>query len=138
MYSTEGGIRALYRGFGIYICGIVPYRAMYFGGYDNIKRFILPNPPSTLDLFFAAQATTFLAQIVAYPFDTTRRHMHLRGGGSDRLYTSSLDCIKKIYIRNGAVGFYRGFVVSSFRSFGGALSLVLFDTISKHMKFSLY
>lgn len=137
VYSTEGGLRALYRGFGISVCGIVPYRAVYFGGYDNIKRFVLPSTPTVFELFVAAQTTTFCAQIAAYPFDTTRRHMHLRGGGADRLYTSSLDCLQKIYQSGGIRAFYRGFVVSSMRSFGGALSLVLFDNITKHLKFSL-
>ena len=137
VYATEGGIRALYRGVGIAMCGIVPYRAVYFGGYDNLKRFVIPDPPSRVDLFFAAQATTFSAQITAYPFDTVRRHMHLRGGGTDRLYTSSSDCIRKIWSQSRAIGFYRGFLASSLRSFGGAISLVLFDEITKHSKFTL-
>ena len=137
VYATEGGVRGLYRGFGISVCGIAPYRAVYFGGYDNIKRFLLPPGPSMFELFMAAQCTTFGAQIFAYPFDTTRRHMHLRGGGEDRLYNSSLDCIRKLYQSGGPRGFYRGFLASSFRSFGGACSLVLFDAVTKHMKFSL-
>lgn len=138
VYSTEGGIRGLYKGFGISVCGIFPYRAVYFGGYENLKRFLLPADPSAWELFCAAQATTFLAQVIAFPFDTTRRHMHLRGGGTSKLYNSSFDCITKIYQNHGPLGFYRGFLPSSMRSFGGALSLVLFDTVSKHMKFSLY
>lgn len=137
VYSTEGGIRALYRGFGIAVCGIIPYRAVYFGGYDNIKRFLIRQQPSMIELFAAAQTSTFCAQIFAYPFDTTRRHMHLRGGGSDRLYSSSLDCMRKIYSGYGISGFYRGFLPSSIRSFGAAVSLVLFDYATKHLKFSL-
>jgi len=137
VYATEGGVRALYRGIGISLCGIVPYRAVYFGGYDNIKRFLISSDPSTMDLFVAAQFTTFSAQIAAYPFDTVRRHMHLRGGGHDRLYSSSFDCIRKIWSSSGGWGFYRGFLPSSLRSFGGAVSLVLYDQVSKRLKFSL-
>ena len=134
---TEGGVRALYRGVGISLIGIVSYRAFYFGGYDNIKRYLLPKDPPTFILFFAAQTSTCLAQMFSYPLDTTRRYLHLRGGGVDKLYSGTMDCCKKMYSAHGWSIFYRGFLASNIRSIGGAFSLVVFDSISKRVKFNL-
>ena len=136
VYATEG-ICGLYQGVGVSLCGAVSYRAVYFGGYESAKRFVLSDSPSRVDLFLTALMTTFSAHIIANPIDTVRLHMGYYRGGSTLLYTSHFDCIRTIWRQSKATGFYRGFFVSSLRSFGGAFSLVLFDEITKHSKFSL-
>ena len=129
-YQTEGKFWAFYKGFSVSLLGIMINRGMYFGGYDNLKHFLLTPESNQIQYFAVAQVSTLAASILGYPFDTTRHHMHLRGGGNDRLYNSSLDCASKIYYRYGLKGFYNGFSLSMYRSVGSALSLVLFDYIT--------
>ena len=41
------------------------------------------------------------AGIIAYPIDTIRRRMMMQSGaGSEKLYNGSIDCMRKIYVRN--------------------------------------
>jgi len=75
----EGGIRALYKGFGISVIGIIPYRAVYFGGYDVLKAIFLKPDSSFFLKWFVSQTNTIMAQFLTYPIDTIRRIQMLGG-----------------------------------------------------------
>lgn len=132
-FRNEGGIRALYRGFGIGLVGIVPYRAVYFGVYDTAKALLLSDPHNApfWQKWAISQSVTVVAQLVVYPCDTLRRRMQLAGGGENRLYSSTWDCIRKILRNEGASGFYKGALANSFRATGGALCLVFYDEVQR-------
>jgi len=131
---TEGGIRGLYRGFLITVCGIIPYRAVYFGGYDFLKKIFLSDPTQTtfLKSWGLAQVNTTVAQLAIYPLDTIRRRMIMHAGGKEPLYKNSLDCINKVYKQEGFMGFYKGATANIARATGGALCMAFYDTIKKY------
>eukprot|EP01095_Lingulamoeba_sp_RSL-Kostka_P017573 TRINITY_DN9235_c0_g1_i2.p1 TRINITY_DN9235_c0_g1~~TRINITY_DN9235_c0_g1_i2.p1 ORF type:complete len:298 (+),score=86.77 TRINITY_DN9235_c0_g1_i2:31-894(+) len=130
IYKTEGGIKGLYRGFGMSVAIVFPYRGLYFGGYDTAKTLLLTDPKTApfYQLWMISQVITISAQYVLYPFDTIRRRLQLNGG-SDRVYDGYRDCCKKILKNEGLGGFYKGALANSVRASGGALVLVLVDKL---------
>eukprot|EP01084_Bolivina_argentea_P099678 179154_1 len=119
------GIIGLYRGFMVSCVGIIVYTACYFGLYDTMK----PNNDSFIIQFGVGYCVTMTAGIITYPFDTVRRRMMMRSGESDK-YKGAMHCAKQIYVYEGLMSFMRGVSVTIFKSFAGATTLVLFDTIA--------
>jgi len=130
--KTEGGFISLYRGFWITVCGIIPYRAIYFGGYDFLKRKFLTINSSFFWIWIIAQINTTFAQLTIYPLDTVRRHMIVHGGGETQRYKGAMDCIYMIWKEEGLRGFYKGAVANFARATGGALCMAFYDTIKKY------
>jgi len=122
---------SLYRGFFITVCGIIPYRAVYFGGYDTLKKIFIPDPSQAtfLKSWSIAQVNTTIAQFTIYPLDTIRRRIIMHGGGQRKLYKNSWDCLKVIYKEEGIKGFYKGTTANIARATGGALCMAFYDTI---------
>ena len=85
-------------------------RAAYFGLYDTGKEYLFKDKAKTN--FFAmwgfAQFTTIFANIVGYPLDTIRRRLMMQSGRDDILYRNALDCVRKIYQKEGASAFFKG------------------------------
>jgi len=126
------GLNGLYRGFGVSVQGIIIYRAAFFGLYDTAKG-MLPDPKNTpLVVSWAiAQCVTTVSGIISYPFDTVRRRMMMQSGrkGADIMYTSTIDCWRKIAAQEGTGAFFKGAFSNVLRGTGGALVLVLYDEI---------
>lgn len=126
------GLSGLYRGFGVSVQGIIIYRAAFFGLYDTAKG-MLPDPKNTpLVISWAiAQCVTTVSGIISYPFDTVRRRMMMQSGrkGADIMYTSTIDCWRKIAAQEGSGAFFKGAFSNVLRGTGGALVLVLYDEI---------
>ena len=125
------GFNGLYRGFGISVIGIIAYRAAYFGMFDTGKVLLFSDYKNAN--FFAvwgfAQAVTIGAGILSYPLDTVRRRLMMQSGRSDILYTSTMDCIRKIAKNEGPRAFFKGSLSNVIRGTGGALVLVFYDKI---------
>ncbi|XP_034255809.1 ADP,ATP carrier protein 1-like [Thrips palmi] len=132
-FKTDG-LSGMYRGFGVSVQGIIIYRAAYFGFFDTAKG-MLPNPKTTpfLVSWAIAQTVTTVAGIVSYPFDTVRRRMMMQAGRkkAEVMYTSTLDCWRKLYAQEGANAFFKGAFSNVLRGTGGALVLVFYDEIKK-------
>lgn len=131
--KADGGVMGLYKGFGPSLAGIIPYRAVFFGGYDTLKAILLKDEKSASfwKKWGISQTNTTVAQMVVYPLDTVRRRLAMRGGGKDALYTNSFDCAKKIFQAEGITGFYKGAWANTLRATGGALCIVFYDEIKK-------
>ncbi|KAK1937526.1 adenine nucleotide translocase [Babesia divergens] len=130
------GTMSLYKGFGISVTGIIVYRGTYFGLYDSAKAIMFGEDQnaSLLYKWAVAQTVTIHAGLASYPFDTVRRRMMMMSGkktSADIMYTSSLDCFKKILRNEGASGFFKGAFANILRGFGGALVLVFYDEFKK-------
>jgi len=129
----QGGIGALYNGFGISVVGIIAYRATYFGSFDTGKVLLFEDPKKAN--FFAmwafAQVVTVGAGIASYPLDTVRRRLMMTSGkkGADVMYTGTMDCFRKIYKDEGGKAFFKGCLSNVIRGTGGALVLVFYDKI---------
>ena len=78
--AKSDGVRGLYRGLGISIAGIIPYRASYFGLFDTGKKKLKFVNNNLLFKFIFAQCVTSTAGLISYPFDTVRRRMMMQSG----------------------------------------------------------
>jgi len=135
----EGGIRALYKGFGISVIGIIPYRAVYFGGYDVLKAMFLNKDSGFLIKWFISQTNTILAQFLTYPIDTIRRVQML--GGTKRkdgtlypVYKNAWQCLVSILKERGVNGLFKGALANTYRATGAALCMVFYDTFQGNIK----
>ena len=67
-------------------------------------------------------ATTF-AGLASYPLDTVRRRIMMQSGIENPMYSSTVDCWKKIYRSEGLASFYHGALSNMCRSIGSAAIL---------------
>jgi len=136
IYKSDG-LKGLYTGFGVSVFGIIVYRAAFFGGYDTAKSMLLKDPKRApfWQSWAIAQVVTTISGVVSYPFDTVRRRMMMQSGRSEILYTSTLDCWRKILVNEGPRAFFKGALSNAIRGSGGAIVLVLYDEIQKFFGF---
>lgn len=132
LYKADG-FRGLYRGFGISVAGIIPYRAAYFGLFDTGKKKLTWVQKSLIVKFIFAQFCTTTSGLLSYPFDTVRRRMMMDSGKSstDKMYRNTPDCFKQIATKEGPKAFYKGALSNIFRGVGASLVLVLYDELKK-------
>ena len=92
--------------------------------YDLLKRYIPETESKTFDniaKLICGALAGIGAQTVTYPGDTVRRRMQINGmGGTERLYTTSWDCIKKLYKNEGYRAFFHGLYANTLRTIPGA------------------
>lgn len=133
--AKADGVRGLYRGLGVSIAGIIPYRASYFGLFDTGKRmFPLVNQNLLLKFVFA-QCVTTTSGLISYPFDTVRRRMMMQSGkkASEIQYRNTIDCFRKIAKDEGGAAFYKGALSNIFRGVGASLVLVMYDEMKNYL-----
>ncbi|XAR70784.1 hypothetical protein NMG60_11027771 [Bertholletia excelsa] len=134
----KDGIRGIYRGLPASLHGMIVHRSLYFGGFDTAKEILSKESKTELALWkrwVVAQAVTTSAGILSYPLDTVRRRMMMQSGLERPMYSSTLDCWRKIYRTEGVASFYRGALSNMFRSTGAAAILVLYDEVKKFMNY---
>lgn len=134
----KDGIKGIYRGLPASIHGMIVHRGLYFGGFDTAKEYMtMHNDPKSQPPLWKrcvlAQAVTTSAGMISYPLDTVRRRMMMQSGMEEQMYSTTMDCWRKIYKIEGFVSFYRGAVSNIFRSTGAAAVLVLYDELKKFM-----
>jgi len=120
---ASDGIGGLYRGFVISAVGIVIYRGLYFGIFDSVQ----PLMPARFKNNFVAEfllawAVTTTAGLASYPIDTIRRRMMMSSGEAVK-YTSSIDCAKQIFVREGVRSYFKGAGANILRAIAGAGAL---------------
>lgn len=71
-----------------------------------------------------------ISQTITYPGDTVRRRMQSNGiGGATREYSSTWDCVKKVWRKEGTRGFMRGAMTNVWRCIpGAAIQFAVWDT----------
>lgn len=133
MVQTEGGLRAIYRGFSSTIVGMVPYAGAAFYSYEVMKGFVLDNVRVMTKLSLDGSGTVVLtvpaslfcggmsgavSQTVSYPFDVARRLMQLEGMRSDNpTYRSMFGTLAYVYRTHGvSQGLYRGMSINYIRA----------------------
>jgi solute carrier family 25 (adenine nucleotide translocator) protein 4/5/6/31 len=109
------------------------YRAAFFGGFDTAKGLIFEDPRNApvIASWLVAQTVTTCAGVISYPFDTVRRRMMMQAGRGEILYSSTLDCWRKILANEGPRAFFKGALSNALRGSGSALVLVLYDQFQK-------
>ncbi|CAH0589200.1 unnamed protein product [Chrysodeixis includens] len=135
MFRTEGGIRALYRGFVPTMMGMVPYAGFSFYCFESLKFFCMKYVPTRLcrkcDRNTGGLVLTVpgklvcgglagaVAQSVSYPLDVTRRRMQLAcmDAHTAKFGTGMVKTLTLIYRENGIVkGLYRGMSINYIRA----------------------
>lgn len=133
--AKADGVQGLYRGLGVSIAGIIPYRASYFGLFDTGKRKLPIVNQNLLYKFIFAQCVTSTSGLISYPFDTVRRRMMMQSGkkAADVQYKNTMDCFRKIAADEGLPAFYKGALSNIFRGVGASLVLVLYDEMKNFL-----
>lgn len=134
LVRTEGGPRALYRGFSSTILGMIPYAGVAFYTYEVVKSFVVENMSwiatrPSLDgsgtVVLTVPASLFcggmsgaVSQTVSYPFDVARRMMQLEGMISEHPnYRSVVGTLVHVYRTTGvSQGLYRGMSINYLRA----------------------
>lgn len=131
------GIFGLYQGYGIAVWGSILHRLLYLGGYDGIKtEYSRYKEDKGITMtfgerFLIAQSVSLLAGTICYPIDSVRRRLMMQVGIplDLRLYRGSIHCFRLIWRNEGLRGFYLGLAPNLVRSIGGAIMLVVYDSI---------
>jgi len=139
--TTKGpqGVLSLYNGFGISVCGIIPYRGVQFGLNDTILGI---NPWKTETGFVGiaskwagAQFSVIMSGFVTYPFDTVRRRLQMQSEKpvDQRIYKGAADCARKIIQEEGMNAMFKGAGANVLRGTGAALVLVIYGELKAMM-----
>ncbi|KAL8498987.1 hypothetical protein ACS0TY_022084 [Phlomoides rotata] len=74
----EGGVRALYRGIGPTLIGILPYAGLKFYVYEELKRHVPEEHQKSIAMRLSCGALAgLLGQTFTYPLDVVRRQMQV-------------------------------------------------------------
>ncbi|KAK3093949.1 hypothetical protein FSP39_022165 [Pinctada imbricata] len=126
---ASDGIVGMYRGFFVSCFGIFVYRSFYFGFYDTLRGGLVNSQSMSLQMitsFAVGVASTLLAGLVAYPFDTIRVRMQMRSIEPTK-YKSSLQCGFQILKNEGFRPLMNGAMVVILKGLCGGAMLVFFD-----------
>jgi hypothetical protein len=144
--KTEG-IGALYKGITATWWSGAPYVGLQMTTYEMIKRhlpsiFLVevgnkhnPNLPPRQDINITGKLVSgalsgLISQTLTFPGDTIRRRMQTNGlNGKPRQYSSTWDCIRQTYTKEGMIGFMRGASTNVWRCIpGAALQFAMYDS----------
>ncbi len=83
--AKTDGLYGLYRGNGTSVSGVVIFRALYFGLFYTGRQVLFDTneKPKPHKLYLLAQASTIIATIPTYPFDTVKRRLMMQSGRKD-------------------------------------------------------
>lgn len=117
--AKEQGVAAFWRGNLANVIRYFPTQALNFAFKDFYKKIFNPyNPKKEPVKFFvgnclsggAAGATSLT---VVYPLDFARTRLAADvGSGGEREFNGLVDCLRKIFVKDGPQGLYRGFAIS--------------------------
>lgn len=127
VYLETHSLRNFYRGLGASLLQRVPDILVSFATYETIKYAVLdsPNPPffkdsytarNVLSTILGGSAAAIASIIVAFPLDVAKRRIGMSGMSTDKVvYTGVVDCLCKIYAKEGIRGWYAGAFMEAVR-----------------------
>ncbi|TXG61222.1 hypothetical protein EZV62_012585 [Acer yangbiense] len=118
----EGGVRALYRGIGPTLIGILPYAGLKFYVYEELKRHVPEEHQKSIVMRLSCGALAgLLGQTFTYPLDVVRRQMQFPEAATcnekievenmkspiqgDAKYRNTLEGLTSIIVPSVAIGF---------------------------------
>lgn len=138
VHKVEGW-RALFKGLGPNLSGVVPARAINFFTYGNGKRIIANTfndgeENSTVHLFAAAIAgiTTGTATNPIWLIKT-RLQLDKQNAPGGRQYKNSYDCARQVIRQEGIRGLYRGLSASYLGVTESTLQWVLYERMKRYL-----
>ncbi|XP_022080115.1 graves disease carrier protein-like isoform X2 [Acanthaster planci] len=151
IWHEEGQLRALYRGVGPTLLGMVPYAGAAFYSYEMGKAYVLvkgplylskPSPANLQERVLTAQANLFIggfagafAQTIVYPLDVGRRLMQLGAMVPNANPSSScLETLVLVYTERGTQGLFRGVSINYLRAIpAAAVSFTLYEHLKQYL-----
>lgn len=146
------GVLACYKGFMPTVAGGIPYLGMSLGLYDIWKGLLLPGGADCVYGMTAKEDKEVwwfqfaklgvgawngvVSQTAAYPLDTIRRRMALDAApGQAKMYSSSMDCFRKVIANEGAGALYNGCGVNALKAMpGAAIQFYCYDFLSAKLR----
>ena len=138
------GWRALFKGLGPNLTGVVPARAINFYSYGNGKRIIRQTFNRGEDAawvnFLAAANAGIITGTITNPIwvvktriQLDKNHAEILGTLSNRQYSNSFDCVKQTIRTEGIRGFYRGLSASYLGVTESTLQWVLYERMKLYL-----
>mmetsp|Transcript_15731 Transcript_15731/g.44017 ORF Transcript_15731/g.44017 Transcript_15731/m.44017 type:complete len:320 (-) Transcript_15731:209-1168(-) len=138
-YKREG-LGGLYKGYFLSAAGVVPYLAISFAAYDELKESLPDSKEFKASIWHPlakisiGALATVLAQTVTFPIDSVRRRMQMSGSVQTHTqYENFWRCASSMLQREGVSSFYRGVVVNAVKTApGAAVQFVAYDFIKTY------
>lgn len=112
----------LYKGYTTSILLYPIYVGLQFSIYGQCRE-------NNLNTFLSGGIAGLLAQTIAFPGDVIKRQLQLNGVNNNKnKYNGMIDCIHKIYIKEGIPGFYTGLKINIIKCIpGAAIQFTVYD-----------
>ena len=137
------GWRALFKGLGPNLIGVVPARAINFWAYGNGKRFYAEQFFAGQDVagahLLAAATAGIITGTATNPIWLVKTRLqldkeHAKGsGGQGRMYKNAWDCVVKTVRHEGIRGLYRGLTASYLGVSESTLQWMLYEQAKKSL-----
>ncbi|KAL3420162.1 mitochondrial carrier [Phlyctema vagabunda] len=136
------GYRALFKGLGPSLVGVIPARSINFYTYGNGKRIIseYAGGENAWVHVSAAAIAGIVTSTATNPIWMVKTRLQLdksvverSGGAATRRYKNSWDCIKQIIRNEGVRGMYKGMTASYLGVTESTLQWVLYEQIKKKL-----
>ncbi|KAH9795068.1 Nicotinamide adenine dinucleotide transporter 2 [Citrus sinensis] len=121
--AHEEGMRGLYSGILPSLAG-VSHVAIQFPAYERIKHYMAKKDDTDVDklnpgsIMIASSIAKVLASVITYPHEVVRSRLQEQGQNRkvDVQYAGVVDCVKKVFQKEGFPGFYRGCATNLLRT----------------------
>lgn len=106
---------------------------MKFGAYEQIKVIMGKDGDQLepMQRFLAGTAAGWIAQTFIYPAEVLKTRLALRETGQ---YSSTADCVRKIYQNGGLKAFYRGYPMNCMGIGGIGVNFAIYETLKNKYK----
>nr|XP_015825387.2 mitochondrial basic amino acids transporter isoform X1 [Nothobranchius furzeri] len=126
----------LYKGIGSPMMGLTFINAIVFGVQGNAMRHLGRDTP--LNQFLAGAAAGAIQCVICCPMELAKTRMQMQGTGEKKskrkMYKNSLDCLVRIYNKEGFKGINRGMVTTLLRETPGfGVYFLTYDVLTRSL-----